>query len=344
MPSPPHHDNPPSRQYLRAMPKAELHLHIEGTLEPARMLALAQRRGIDLPYANVEEVSAAYAFDDLQSFLDLYYLGASVLSEAEDFYDLTLDYLHVCRAQTIRHTEIMFDPQAHTERGVPFPVVLEGITAAIREARREWGQSSLLIMSFLRHLPAASAMRTIDDAEASAAEITAVGLDSSELGNPPEAFAAVFERARAIGWRAVAHAGEEGPPAYIRGALDTLHVERIDHGVRAAEDEELLVRLADGSVPLTVCPLSNVRLRVFDTMSQHNVLALLERGLIVTVNSDDPAYFGGYLNENLFALRDALGMTRAQAATLARNGFTASFLTDAEKRAMLAELDVYLRT
>ena len=331
----------PSDALLDGMPKAELHLHIEGTLEPARMLTLAERHGVELPYADVDAVAAAYDFADLQSFLDLYYLGAGVLRTPEDFHDLTLDYLKVCRAQNIVHTEIMFDPQAHTERGIAFEVVLEGITAALASARRDWGQSALLIMSFLRHLPAASAMAAIDVAEVYADQITAVGLDSSELGHPPEGFADVFARCRAIGWRAVAHAGEEGPPAYIQGALDALGVERIDHGVRISEDDALLERVATAGVPLTVCPLSNVKLRVFDSLREHNILELLDRGLKVTVNSDDPSYFGGYLNENFRALRDELDMDRTRALTLAANGFEASFLTAAERATHLAALTAH---
>ncbi len=325
--------------FIETLPKAELHLHIEGTLTPERMLTLAERHGVELPYADVSAVAAAYDFADLQSFLDLYYLGAGVLRTAEDFHDLTMDYLRVCRAQNIVHTEIMFDPQAHTERGIAFETVLEGIVSALEAAERDWGQSALLIMSFLRHLPPASAMATVDVAEAHGDRITAVGLDSSELGFPPEPFAQVFARCRALGWRAVAHAGEEGPPAYIRGALDALAVERIDHGVRIIEDEALLARVQEEGVPLTVCPLSNVKLRVFDRLEDHNVLELLRRGLTVTVNSDDPSYFGGYLNENFRALRDALGLTRDEALRLARSSFESSFLGKAQQRPFLEALD-----
>lgn len=317
----------PDDAFLLSMPKAELHLHIEGTLEPGRMLDLAERHKVELPYADLDAVAAAYDFADLQSFLDLYYLGAGVLREPQDFYDLTMDYLQVCQAENITHTEIMFDPQAHTDRGIPFAVVIEGITAAIEDARREWSQSALLIMSFLRHLPEAAALETIEAALPFAEQIAAVGLDSSELGHPPEKFTQAFERAREIGWRTVAHAGEEGPPAYIQGALDSLQVERIDHGVRADEDSLLLQRLIDAQIPLTVCPLSNVRLRVFDNLSQHNLLKMLELGAMVTVNSDDPAYFGGYLTRNFQALRDELNMSAAQAVQLAGNSFASSFLS-----------------
>jgi len=318
--------NRPDDAFLLAMPKAELHLHLEGTLEPARMLSLAARHKVELPYADIDAVAAAYNFADLQSFLDLYYLGAGVLRKPDDFYDLTMDYLKVCRQENICHTEIMFDPQAHTDRGVEFAVVMEGITAAIDEARRDWSQSALLIMSFLRHLPEAAALDTIEAALPFAEHITAVGLDSSELGHPPEKFTRAFERARAIGWRTVAHAGEEGPPAYITSALDTLKVERIDHGVRAEEDPVLMQRLIGELIPLTVCPLSNVRLRVFDNLSEHNLLRMLALGVRVTVNSDDPAYFGGYLTQNFRALRDQLDMTTVQALQLADNSFSSSFL------------------
>lgn len=330
-----------SDEFLLGLPKAELHLHIEGTLEPERLLQLAELRKVELPYASVKEVRAAYDFADLQSFLDLYYLGASVLQEEEDFYALAWDYLLKCREQNILHTEIAFDPQAHLSRGVPFEAIIRGLDGARRQAADEWGQSALLIMSFLRHLPAEDAMLTIDAAEPFGDLVTAVGLDSGELGNPPEKFAAVFERTRALGWRSVAHAGEEGPPEYVWGALDALHVERIDHGVRSADDERLLDRLVAEQIPLTVCPLSNVRLRVFDTLSDHNVLALLERGVLVTINSDDPPYFGGYLNENFLALKRSLGLSREQALTLARNSMTASFLDEDGKRRLLREIDAY---
>jgi len=317
--------SPADDGWLRALPKAELHLHIEGTLEPELLLALADRHGVAVPYADADAVRAAYDFDDLQSFLDLYYLGAGVLRDADDFHALALAYLTRCREQNIRHAEMQFDPQTHTARGIAFEVVLEGLTAAMAEAERDWGQSSLLIMSFLRHLPPESAMATLEAALPFGDCITAVGLDSSERDFPPELFSDVFARARAEGFRAVAHAGEEGPPAYVSGALDALGAERIDHGVRAAEDEALLERLAQEQVPLTVCPLSNVNLRVFDTLADHNLLALLERGLKVTVNSDDPSYFGGYLNDNFTALNATFGLTRGQALRLARYSFEASF-------------------
>jgi len=331
-----------SDELLLGLPKAELHLHIEGTLEPERLLQLAELRKVVLPYASVEEVRSAYDFVDLQSFLDLYYLGASVLQEEEDFYVLAWDYLLKCREQKIVHAEIAFDPQAHLSRGVPFETIIRGLDGACRQASVEWGQSALLIMSFLRHLSAEDAMQTIDAAEPFGDLVTAVGLDSGELGNPPEKFTAVFERARALGWRAVAHAGEEGPPAYVWGALDALHVQRIDHGVRSAEDEELMDRLVAEQIPLTVCPLSNVRLRVFDALRDHNVLELLERGVHVTINSDDPAYFGGYLNENFLALKRSLGLSRAQALTLARNSVAASFLDADAKQRLSHDIDAYV--
>ncbi len=310
-------------------------------------MSLAQANGVTLPYADEAALLAAYDFADLQSFLDLYYLGTKVLQNEEDFYAMTFDYLEVCREQNILHTEIGFDPQAHTERGIAFEVIVDGITRAIEDARAQWGQSALLLMNFLRHLPPEDAMRTIDAAEAHAvthsSAITAVGLDSSELGFPPEPFAEVFERARALGWRCVAHAGEEGPPAYVWGALNVLKVDRIDHGVRAAEDAKLIRHLVATQTPLTVCPLSNVRLRVVETMAQHNLLRLLDAGICVTVNSDDPTYFGGFLNENFDSVAQHLGMSVAQASQLARNSFTASFLPAAQQQQMLLRLDEYLR-
>lgn len=327
---------------LASLPKAELHLHIEGSLTPARMLSLAAANGVELPYADERAILDAYRFEDLQSFLDLYYQGMSVLRTADDFFALTLDYLEVCRREHIVHCEIGFDPQAHTGRGVELAAVVEGITGAMAEARRGWGQSSMLIMNFLRHLPPESAMATLAAAEPLLDDVVAVGLDSSEVGFPPEPFADVFARARALGLRSVAHAGEEGPPAYVRGALDALAVDRIDHGIRAEEDEVLVRRLVAEQVPLTVCPLSNVRLRAVSRLEDHNLLRLLERGVKVTVNSDDPTYFGGFLTANLLACEQALGMTRRQAAALARNSIEASFLPRRDQIPLLADVDAWL--
>lgn len=328
----------PLQQLIRQMPKAELHLHIEGTLAPEMMLSLAGRHGVKLPYAQLEDVLAAYRFDDLQSFLDLYYLGAGVLREEEDFHALMLAYLEQCRAQRIVHVEMMFDPQTHTERGIPFETFMGGFLRAMDDARRGWGQSSLLLMCFLRHLPEDSAIETLAAAEPWREHITAVGLDSGEQGNPPEKFARVFAAAADQGYRRIAHAGEEGPPAYIRGALDVLGAERIDHGVRCLEDAELVDRLIRDQVPLTVCPQSNLRLCVVDAMGQHPILEMLRSGLNVSVNSDDPSYFGGDLTHNYLSLAEHLAMDARTALQLARNSFRGSFLAPAAQQPFLDEL------
>ena len=318
------------------LPKAELHLHIEGTLEPELMLSLAQRNGIQLPYADTAAIRAAYEFTNLQSFLDIYYAGAGVLQTAEDFYDLTWAYLERCRADNVVHTEIFFDPQAHTDRGVPFEAVMEGIDGALGDARRRLGITSYLILSFLRHLPEVSALKTLEMALPYRDRIIGVGLDSSEVGFPPEMFERVFSKARKAGFLPVAHAGEEGPPDYIYQALDLLKVVRIDHGVRALEDPRLMRSLIARRMPLTICPLSNVKLNVFDTLADHTILEMLGQGACVTVNSDDPAYFGGYMNANFEGLVRALGMTEGQARRLAANSFEASFLPEADKKVWMA--------
>jgi adenosine deaminase len=310
-------------EWLNALPKAELHLHLEGSLEPELLFLLAARNGVALPWPDVESLRGAYDYGNLQEFLDLYYLGADVLRTGQDFYDLTWAYLLKCREQNVVHTEPFFDPQTHTDRGVPLEAVLEGIGQALEDGRRQLGVSSGLILSFLRHLPEAQAMQTLEAALPYRDAFIAVGLDSSEKGFPPRLFQRVFDRARAEGLPAVAHAGEEGPPEYIWEALDLLKVRRIDHGVRAAEDPRLIARLIDEQIPLTVCPLSNIRLRVFEHMRHHNILSLLDAGVKVTVNSDDPAYFGGYVNENFHALYEHLGMTRGQARALADNSLDA---------------------
>ncbi len=309
--------------WLNALPKAELHIHLEGALEPELLFRLAERNGIALPWADVESLRAAYAFGNLQEFLDLYYQGAEVLRTAQDFYDLTWAYLEKCKEQNVVHTEPFFDPQTHTERGIAFEAVLEGISQALRDGRERLGISSGLILSFLRHLPEEAAFRTLEQALPYRDAFIAVGLDSSEKGFPPRLFERVFAKARSEGLPAVAHAGEEGPPEYVWEALDLLKVRRIDHGVRAAEDPRLIQRLIDEQIPLTVCPLSNVKLCVFRQMSEHNILELLEAGLKVTVNSDDPAYFGGYVTENFAALHEHLGMTEDQARRLAQNSLDA---------------------
>ncbi|HEV2703260.1 MAG TPA: adenosine deaminase [Steroidobacteraceae bacterium] len=324
--------------FIRALPKSELHVHIEGTLEPELVFSMAARHGIELRHGSVAELRAAYRFQDLQSFLDIYYAGTGVLRDVADFHAMTSAYLRRAHADGIVHTEIFFDPQAHTARGVPLAVVMDGMTQALAEARALTGITHRLILCFLRHLPAEDAMRTLDQALPWLDSLAAVGLDSTEVGHPPSRFAAVFERARALGLRAVAHAGEEGPPAYIEEALDLLHVQRIDHGVRCLEDPALVARLVRERVPLTVCPLSNVRLRVFDRMSDHNLKTLLEQGLCVTVNSDDPAYFGGYLQDNLLAVAEALSLSHRQLAQLAHNSMEASFLDPAIKQGWYAKI------
>ena len=329
---------------LRTMPKAELHIHIEGSLEPEMIFALARRNGVALAYPNVEALRTAYAFSDLQSFLDIYYAGASVLLAEQDFFDLGFAYLENAAAENVRCAEIFFDPQTHTARGVPIQHAILGLAHACRRAHAEWGLDARLILCFLRHLSEAEAMATLDAALPWREQFIGVGLDSSEQGHPPEKFAHVFAHARALGLHAVAHAGEEGPPAYIESALDVLKVERIDHGVRCVESPALVQRLVRERMPLTVCPLSNIKLRVFDTLAEHNLPALLEAGLCATVNSDDPAYFGGTLNQNFietFAALPALGAREAYA--LARNSFEASFASAADTARWIGELDAHFQ-
>jgi adenosine deaminase len=309
--------------WLNALPKAELHLHLEGSLEPELLFRLAERNKIALPWDNVDALRSAYNFGNLQEFLDLYYAGADVLRTEQDFYDLTWAYLKKCEEQNVVHTEPFYDPQTHTERGIPFEVAMRGISGALADGHEQLGISSGLILSFLRHLSEEEAFKTLEQAMPFRDAFFAVGLDSSEMGHPPSKFERVFAKARAEGFLAVAHAGEEGPPEYIWEALDLLKVSRIDHGVRAAEDSKLIERLIDEQIPLTVCPLSNTKLRVFDDMSQHNILQMLEQGVKVTVNSDDPAYFGGYVTENFMALHESLGMTEDQARRLAQNSLDA---------------------
>lgn len=309
--------------WLNALPKAELHLHLEGSLEPELLFRLAERNKIALPWNDVDALRSAYNFGNLQEFLDLYYAGADVLRTEQDFYDLTWAYLQKCEEQNVVHTEPFYDPQTHTDRGIPFEVAMRGISGALADGRELLGISSGLILSFLRHLPEEAAFKTLEQAMPFRDAFFAVGLDSSEMGHPPSKFERVFAKARAEGFLAVAHAGEEGPPEYIWEALDLLKVSRIDHGVRAAEDPKLIQRLIDEQIPLTVCPLSNTKLCVFDDMSQHNILQMLEQGVKVTVNSDDPAYFGGYVTENFMALHESLGMNEDQARRLAQNSLDA---------------------
>jgi adenosine deaminase len=327
--------------FIRGLPKTELHIHIEGSLEPELIFALAQRNGVKLPYPDVEALRAAFAFTDLQCFLDIYYAGASVLLTEADFYDMAWAYFLRARADNVVHAELFFDPQTHTERGVAFETVLRGLRRAMTRAESDLGISSGLILCFLRHLSEAAAFETLDQARPYRTDFVGVGLDSSEVGNPPEKFARVFERARGLGLRAVAHAGEEGPPEYIRSALDVLKVERIDHGVQAVKDTALMRRLAFERVPLTVCPLSNVKLCVFDDLSQHTLKQLLDAGIVATINSDDPAYFGGYLNQNWLEIFAALDLDANHARTLALNSVEASFLPDERKTELRAQIDAY---
>ena len=325
------------RAIVRGMPKAELHIHIEGSLEPELIFALAERNGVALAYESVEHLRSAYAFTDLQSFLDIYYAGASVLLKEQDFYDMTHAYLLRAEADNVLHTEIFFDPQTHTARGVAIADVINGIYRACQDSP----VSASLILCFLRHLSEDDAFATLEAALPYRDKFIGIGLDSSEVGNPPEKFSRVFARCRELGLHLVAHAGEEGPPAYISTALDDLRVERIDHGVRCLEDAALTARLAREQIALTVCPLSNTKLRVFDQMHDHNLAELMAAGLLVTVNSDDPAYFGGYMNDNFDAIFDSLPLDLPHAQQLSRNGFVAAFLPQAEKDAFLATVDAY---
>lgn len=330
--------------FIRGLPKAELHLHIEGSLEPEQMFEFARRNGVELPFVDVAAVRAAYGFSNLQDFLDIYYQGARVLLTQQDFHDLAMAYFQRIAADGARHAEIFFDPQTHTERGVAFAVVAEGLLAGIAEAEAEaeLGVSSKLILCFLRHLSEDAAFETLAQAEPYLDRIVAVGLDSSEVGHPPAKFARVFAAARAKGLKTVAHAGEEGPPDYVYQALDLLEVDRIDHGNRALEDDALTERLAREQMTLTVCPLSNLKLCVVDDLAVHPLKTMLDLGLRATINSDDPAYFGGYLGQNWTQTAQALGLSRAELVTLARNSFTGSFLAPDEIAAHLAEIDRYV--
>lgn len=325
--------------FIRDIPKAELHLHIEGTLEPELMFKLAERNGISLPFESVSQVREAYNFQNLQSFLDIYYQGTEVLQQEQDFYDLTWAYLQKAAAQNVRHTEIFFDPQSHTDRGIDFETVHSGIVRALQDGRQKLGISSQLILSFLRHLSAEQAIATLEMALPYKETMVAVGLDSSEEGNPPSKFKEVFDQARSAGFLTVAHAGEEGPPEYIWEAIQLLKVSRIDHGVRSMEDPELIGYLIDKQIPLTVCPLSNVKLKVFDSLKKHNLKQLLNQGVCATVNSDDPSYFGGYIAENYQEAKDALNLSQQEIYQLAKNSFHASFLPDEAKQTLIAELD-----
>ena len=323
---------------ISRLPKVELHLHIEGTLEPEMMFSLAGKHGIKLPYATVDEVRRAYAFHDLQSFLDLYYAGCDVLRDRRDFYAMAMAYFTRAHADRVVHAELFFDPQTHTVRGIPMEVVIGGLSDAMDDAHRRYGITSELILCFLRHLSEDDAFKTLDAAMPFLSEITGVGLDSGERGNPPSKFTRVFEKARSLGLRAVAHAGEEGPAAYITEALDLLKVERIDHGVRCDEDPALVERLVRDRIPLTVCPLSNLKLCVVKDLAQHNFATLLRKGVAVTINSDDPAYFGGYIGENYRATAKALDLTNAELVTVAENAARASFLPATAKASLLSSI------
>jgi adenosine deaminase len=329
-------------QFIQDIPKAELHVHIEGAMEPELKFELAKRNSLSLPFKSPEDLRRTYNFTNLQSFLDSYYLGARVLQREKDFYDLTMDYLKRVHLQNVRHTEIFFDPQTHTERGIPFDTVIKGIKSALMDAESTLGISHRLIMCFLRHLSAEAAMETLTQALPYKEWLVGVGLDSTEAGNPPEKFTTVFERAIEEGFLTVAHAGEEGPPEYIWQAIEKLRVRRIDHGVRCVEDPKLVEELRARQIPLTVCPLSNVKLRVFNKIADHNLKKLLYLGLCVTVNSDDPAYFGGYIYENFKAVKDALNLDNNDIYRLAKNSFTASFLESEEKQRLINELDKFM--
>ena len=326
---------------IRGIPKAELHLHIEGSLEPLMMFELANRNGIDIPYSSVEDIRSAYQFNDLQSFLDIYYTGAEVLQKSEDFFDLTWAYLNRMYSENVRHVEIFFDPQTHTDRGIPFRTVITGIHNALEAGREKYGITSFLILCFLRHLSEDASIETLEEALPYKDWIEGVGLDSSEIGFPPENFARVFSQAEEHGLRKVAHAGEEGPPEYIWSALDLLGVSRIDHGVRCTEDQELVERIVHEEIPLTVCPLSNIKLRVFNKMEEHNLKKMLNKGIRVTINSDDPAYFGGYINQNFIEVQKALKLNQNEIIEIAKNGFRSSFLPQESINIHLDSIDEF---
>ena len=331
-----------SHKWLNGLPKIELHLHIEGTLEPELLFRLAKRNSIQLPFNSVNEVKKAYQFSNLQDFLDIYYQGAEVLLHKQDFYDLTWAYLLMCSQQNVIHVEPFFDPQTHTVRGVPFETIVSGIAEALADGKTKLGITSRLIMCFLRHLSEESAIETLKSSEQFTDVIYGVGLDSAEMGNPPEKFINVFSKAKGMGYKLVAHAGEEGPASYIWSSLDVLNVQRIDHGIRAIDDTDLMLRLIESQMPLTICPLSNVKLRVFDTMASHTILDMLDLGVCVTVNSDDPSYFGGYMTENFLALYDSLELSRDQAIRLINNSIDASFAEDSRKKELSNLLQTYI--
>lgn len=328
---------------IQKLPKAELHLHIEGSLEPELMFRLAKKNNVEIPYDSVEDVRAAYNFNNLQSFLDIYYAGANVLLTQDDFYDLTWEYILKCVEDNVIHTEIFFDPQTHTERGVAFEVVITGIKEALADAKEKYGITSCIIMCFLRHLSQEAAFETLEQALDYKDDIIGVGLDSSELGNPPSKFKEVFQKAKEAGFKLVAHAGEEADFSYIYEALDLLNINRIDHGVQSIKSPELMQRLKDEQMPLTVCPNSNIELRVFDNYKEHNIKALLDYGLNISVNSDDPAYFKGYVNQNFVNLHENLPITEEDIITLVKNSFRSAFISDELKEDYLAKVDAVLQ-
>ena len=330
-------------EFIKGIPKAELHLHIEGSFEPELMFQIAKRNNVEIPYKSVEEVKAAYAFDNLQDFLDIYYAGAGALMVEQDFYDLTWAYLEKVHSQNVIHTEVMFDPQTHTDRGISFGTVIIGISNALREAEAKFGMTTKLIMSFLRHLSEEEAFKTLEEAMPYKKLITAVGLDSSEVGNPPSKFQQVFAKAEAEGFLTVAHAGEEGPAEYVWEALDLLNVSRVDHGNNSLDDEILVQELVDRKMPLTVCPLSNLKLQVVKDLKNHPLRDMLQKGLLATINSDDPAYFGGYMNANYIEVVEALSLTKEEVCQLTKNAFEASFLNENQKKDMIARVEDYCK-
>ena len=332
-----------SDDFIKQMPKVELHLHIEGSFEPELMFEIARRNKIDISYKSIDEVKAAYDFNNLQEFLDIYYAGAGVLRTEQDFYDLTRAYLQKIKSENVIHTEIFFDPQTHTHRGIAFATVIKGIRRALDEAKDKWGISSRLIMSFLRHLSQDDAFETLKQALPFLALIDGVGLDSSEVGNPPSKFQNVFEKARQLGLKLVAHAGEEGPPEYVWEALNLLQIDRLDHGNRSLEDEKLVEKLINRQTALTICPLSNLKLKVVDDLHKHPLKTMLNKGLKATVNSDDPAYFGGYMNDNFIAITRALDLNKKHLYQLGRNAIEAAFVPETEKQNMLRKLDDYFQ-
>ena len=329
------------RTFIGQMPKAELHIHIEGSFEPELMFEIAGRNKVSIPFKSVEEVRAAYKFNNLQEFLDIYYAGAGVLIEKQDFYDLTMAYLRKAHSENVLHTEIFFDPQTHTDRGIAFDTVISGILDAISDAKAEMGISSYLILSFLRHLSEEAAFKTLEQALPWKEHLIAVGLDSSEVGNPPQKFERVYQKARELGFKCVAHAGEEGPAEYVWDSLKLLHIDRLDHGNRSLDDPELVKELVNRKMGLTVCPLSNYALKVTPDLTKHPIKKMLELGLKATVNSDDPAYFGGYMNDNFIAVTEALDLNKEHLYQLSKNAFEVSFLPEAENAEMIAKLDAY---